>query len=139
MEDVRTGLRLRDERGLIGKIAIAWLLLFAMFVVAGVDAGSIALTRFKVANAADDAAFQAASEFKATGDRVKAFQAAEDAVHQALPGAKIPQGGFQIDPRTGNVTVKVVKKAWSLVAARLSFTKRYVKTSATSTAEPPTL
>jgi uncharacterized membrane protein len=130
---------LRDERGLMGKIAILWLLLLAVLVVVAVDVGSIALTHFKVGNAADKAAFQAASEFKDSADRVKAFQAAQQVVEEDLPGAKIPAEGFSIDTRTGNVTVKVVERAWTLLAGRLSFTRSYAKVSASSTSPPPTL
>jgi uncharacterized membrane protein len=131
--------RLREERGLVGKIAFVWLLMLALFIVAAVDVGSIAVTRFKVANAADKAAFQAASEFKDSADRLKALEAAQRVIEEDVPGAKIPADGFTIDPRTGDVTVKVVKKAWSLVAGRLSFTRSYTKVSASSTSRPPTL
>jgi uncharacterized membrane protein len=131
--------RTRDERGLVGKIAIVWLLLLAMFVVAAVDAGSIALTRFKVANAADKAAFAAAGAYKDTQDRTKALEAAEAVVDHDLPNARIPEGGFEIDTRTGDATVKIVDKAWSLVAARWSYTRPFTKVSATSTSQPPTL
>jgi uncharacterized membrane protein len=136
---MRTSERLRDERGLMGKIAIVWLLLFVVFVVAAVDVGSIGLTLLKVANAADKAAFQAASEFKDSADRLKALRAAQDVVAEDVPGAKIPADGFSIDPQSGDVTVKVVKRAWSLAAGRLSFTRSYTKVSASSTSSPPTL
>jgi len=129
----------RDERGLIGKIAIVWLLLLALLVVAAVDVGSIALTRFKVANAADKAAFAAAGEYKDTQDRLKALEAARQIVEEDVPGAKLPDDGFSIDTQTGYVSVKVVDKAWSLVAGRLSYTRPYTKVSATSTSPPPTL
>ena len=132
------GTRLRDERGLMGKLAIIWLLVLAVLVVAAVDAGSIAIARFKVENAADKAAFQAASEYKESRDRAKAFQAAQDVVEQDVPDAKIPANGFTIDTQTGDVTVKVVDKAWSLVAGRLSYTRDYTKIGATSTSQPPT-
>jgi uncharacterized membrane protein len=136
---MRTRADLRDERGLMGKIAIVWLLLFALFIVASIDVGSITLTRFKVANAADKAAFQAASTFKDSHDRNQALQAAEQAVQEQAPGAKIARGGFSIDVSTGEVTVKVVKRAWTLLAWRLSQTKAYTKAVATSTSGPPTL
>jgi uncharacterized membrane protein len=136
---VRSTALLRDERGLMGKIAVVWLLLLAVFVVAAVDVGSIALTRFKVANAADKAAFQAASEFKDSADRLKAFDAARQIVEEDARGAKIPENGFSIDPATGDVTITVVERSWSLVAGRLSFTRSYTKVTATSTSPPPTL
>lgn len=136
---MRAAERLRDERGLMGKIAIVWLLLLVLFVVAAIDTGSIALTRFKVANAADEAAFQAASEFKGSADRLKALEAAQQVIEKDVPSAKIPADGFTIDPHTGDVTVKVAKKAWSLLAGRLSLTRPYTKVSASSTSPPPTL
>jgi uncharacterized membrane protein len=131
--------RMGDERGLIGKVVFVWLLLLALFVVAVVDVGSIGLTRFKVANAADKAAFAAAGEYKDTQDRNKAFEAAQRIVEHDVPGAKIVANGFEIDTRTGYVTVKIVDRAWSLVAGRLSYTKPYTKVSATSTSQPPAL
>jgi Flp pilus assembly protein TadG len=130
---------MRDERGMVGKFALVWLLLLAVVAVAAVDVGSIALTRFKVANAADKAAFQAAAEYKESHDRIKAFRAAEGVIAEDTPDAKILDDGFAIDPRTGDVTVKVVDRAWSMVAGRFSYTKAYTKVSATSTSEPPTL
>jgi uncharacterized membrane protein len=123
----------------MGKIALVWLLLLAVFVVAAVDVGAIALTRFRVANAADKAAFQAASEFKDSQDRVKAFEAASQVVEDDVPGAKIPADGFSLDPASGDVTVTVVDRSWSLVAGRLSYTRSYTKVAATSTSAPPTL
>jgi uncharacterized membrane protein len=136
---VKAAARLRDERGLMGKIAIVWLVLLVLFVVVAIDTGSIALTRFRVANAADKAAFQAAAEYKDSADRIKAFQAAQRVVDEEAPGAKIPADGFSIDTRTGSVTVTVVRRAWSLVAARLSVTRPYTKVSSSSTSAPPTL
>jgi uncharacterized membrane protein len=131
--------RLRDERGLMGKIAFVWIVLLALFVVAAIDTGSIAVARFKIANAADKAAFQAASEYKDTHDRAKAFAAAQQVVAEEAPRAKLPLSGFSIDPRTGDATVRVVGRAWSLVAGRLSSTRHYTKVTATSTSQPPTL
>jgi uncharacterized membrane protein len=131
--------RLRDERGMVGRIAVVWLLLLAVLALAAVDVGSIALTRFKVSNAADKAAFQAAAEYKESHDRFKALRAAEQVVAEDAPEAKMLEDGFAIDPGTGEVTVKVVQRAWSLIAGRLALTRAYTKVSASSTSEPPTL
>ena len=38
----------RDQRGLVGKFMIVWLLLLAVIVLVGYDAVSIAITTFKV-------------------------------------------------------------------------------------------
>jgi uncharacterized membrane protein len=135
----RAASRLREERGMVGRIAVVWLLLLAVLAVAAVDVGSIALTRFKLANAADKAAFQAAAEYKESHDRFKAFRVAQQVIVEDAPAAKMLEDGFAIDPRTGEVTVKVVQRAWSMVAGRLSLTRAYTKVSAASTSEPPTL
>ena len=42
----------RDQRGLVGKFMIVWLLLLAVIVLVGYDAVSIAITTFKVSDVA---------------------------------------------------------------------------------------
>jgi len=134
---MRLGKRLRDERGLMGKIVVVWLLILAVLVVAGIDTGSILLNRYRVTSAADNAAFEAASAYKTTQNQNAAYQAALQQVNQQVSGARITK--FTIDPRSGRVTLTVVKKAWSLVAGRLSFTKKYLKAVAVATSGPPTV
>lgn len=129
---------LGDERGLVGKLAIVWLILLALFVVAAVDTGSILYTRFKVADAADAASFEAASTFQQTRSSQQALQAATDKVAELIPDAHIPKNGVVIDPQSGEVTVTVVRRAWTLLAGRIAFTKHFVKATATDTSGPPT-
>ncbi len=131
-----TRTRFRGERGLVGKLAILWLVLLAMFVVVAFDAGSIALTRYKVASAAQDAAQEAATAFKQSGNRNDAFQAAVQQVAQEDPGARIPKNGFSIDQSNGQVTVTVVKTASTLIAGRVSLFQDLTKAKATSTSGP---
>jgi uncharacterized membrane protein len=129
--------RLSDERGLIGKIAILWFVLLALFVVAAWDTGSILLTRYKVSSAADAAALQAASVYHSTHNIKSAKQAAIDQVRQEMPGAKLARNGFKVDTANGNVTV--TKSASTLIAGRIGFLKHYTRTEATGTASAPTL
>jgi Flp pilus assembly protein TadG len=131
--------RARDERGLMGKIAILWLVLLALFVVAAIDTGSILYSRFKVADAADTASFEAATAYGQGQDSRVALQVATDKVAELLPDAHIPKDGVVINAETGEVTVTVVRKAWTLVAGRLGFTKHFTKVSATDTNGPSTL
>lgn len=131
-----TRTRFRGERGLVGKLAILWLVLLALFVVAAFDVGSIAFTRYKVASAAQDAAQQAATAFKQSGNRNDAFQAAVQQVAQDDSGARIPKNGFSINQSNGQVTVTVVKSAATLIAARVSFFQDLTKAKATSTSGP---
>ncbi len=131
---------LRDERGLVGKIVILWLVFLAAFVLAAFDAGSIALTRYKVTSAASDAALEAANVFKQTGDRNQAYRAAAELVNEDAPGARIPvKDGFSISPATGAVTVTVVKRASTLIAGRIGFLDSLTRAKATETSGPSTV
>jgi uncharacterized membrane protein len=130
----------RDERGLVGKIVILWLVFLAAFVLAAFDAGSIALTRYKVTSAASDAALEAANVFKQSGDRNQAYQAAVELVNEDVPGARIPaKDGFSIDPQTGKVTIVVVKRASTLIAGRVGFLESLLRAKATETSGPSTV
>ncbi len=131
--------RLSDERGLVGKLAVMWLVVVALLVVAAFDTGSIALTRFKVASAAEKAAFEAAATYKETANRDKAFEAALAELEREAPGSRLAKDGFSINQRTGEVTVKAVDRASTLLASRIGFLKGFTKTTATETAGPPTL
>jgi CBS domain containing-hemolysin-like protein len=131
---------LKDERGLVGKIVILWLVFLAVFVVAAFDAGSIALTRYRVTEAASNAAREAANVFKQTGDRNQAYQAAVELVNQEAPGARIPaKDGFSIEAPTGRVTVVVVKKASTLIAGRIGFLESLTRAKVTDTSGPSTV
>jgi Flp pilus assembly protein TadG len=128
--------RARDERGLMGKITLLWLALLILLVIAAIDTGSILYTRYKVADAADEASFEAATVYKDTQNQQAALQAALAKVKELTPGAHLD---FKLDAKTGEVTLTVTKEAWSLLAGRLSFTERYVKVVETATNGPPVL
>jgi hypothetical protein len=131
---------LRDERGLTGTYVIVWLVILAAIGVAGFDAGSIALTQYKVTSAASDAALEAATVFKETGDRNQAYRAAVESVKHEAPGSLIPaKDGFSIDPRTGRATVVVVKRASTLIAGRIASLDSLVRARAKETSGPSTV
>jgi uncharacterized membrane protein len=131
--------RLRDERGLMGRITILWFVLLALFIVAAWDTGSILLTRYKVSSAADAAATEAASVYKSTRSVASAKQAALDQIKQQMPGAKMTRDGFKLNPANGSVTVTVTKTAATLIVGRISFLKHYTKAVATGAGSPPAL
>jgi uncharacterized membrane protein len=131
---------LRDERGVMRSIAILWLVILAALAVAGFDAGSIAFTQYKVTSAASDAALEAATAFKQTGDRNEAYKAAVQSVKEDAPDSMIPdKDGFAIDPRTGKATVVVVKRASTLIAGRVGFLDSLVRAKAKETSGPRTV
>jgi Flp pilus assembly protein TadG len=131
---------LRDERGLMRTTVIVWLVILAALAVAGFDAGSIALTQYKVTSAASDAALEAATVFKQTGDRNEAYKAAVKLVKEDAPGSLIPaKDGFSIDPRTGKATVVVVKRASTLIVGRIGSLDSLVRAKAKETSGPATV
>jgi uncharacterized membrane protein len=131
---------LRDQRGVMRSMAILWLVILAGLAVAGFDAGSIAFTQYKVTSAASDAALEAATAFKQTGDRNEAYKAAVKSVKEDAPDSMIPdKDGFSIDPRTGKATVVVVKRASTLIAGRVGFLDSLVRAKAKETSGPRTV
>ncbi len=129
--------RASDERGLVGKLMVVWLLLFALLVVAAWDAGSIAITNFKLSNAADAASLDAATAYRDSSSSRDAEAAAQARVEQDVAGARITR--FSIDPSTKEVTLTLVERASTLLAGRIGFLKHFTKVSASSTSGPPLL
>lgn len=126
-----------DERGLMGKLALLWLLVAALLLVLGYDGVRIGVTRFRVAEAAQNAAFEAASTLQETrGDR----QAAYDAAVRAVLDAGLDEDrlrGFVIDPATDAVTVTVASKAPTLLVGRVGFLRPLAKARSTETSPSP--
>lgn len=127
----------RDQAGLVGKIAVVWLLFAVLLVVGGFDAIAIAFTKYRVQDLAASAASSAAIAYKSGGKAVPACQAAVDYLTEHDQEAKIPAGGCAIDPKTGVAAITVRKSASTLVAERLSFTRDYTHLEATESVEPP--
>jgi Flp pilus assembly protein TadG len=128
----------RDQRGFIGKMMGFWLVFLLIFGVAVADAASIAFARYKVADAAGNAATEAAYQYKQTHDVSKACAAAAGVVASADPSAHIPdKSGCSIDKQNGSVTVTVRKVATTLVVSRVSFLQKYGDASATGSAPAP--
>lgn len=125
---------IREERGLVGKIIVIWLLLMVVLGLAGFDTVQILLARYKVSDAAQEASFEPSSELHRSGDRRAALEAALAAVADKDKGARVTE--FTIDPQTQQVTVTVTKKVSTLVAGRVGFLRGFTKATATDTSEP---
>lgn len=134
---IETVRRIRDERGLVGKLLVLWLALLAVVLVGGVDAASITLTTIKASSAADKAAVRGATVFHLEDTRAEAFEAAMQQLSEDMPDAKLDPDDFVIDPPSGRVTVTITARASTLIVGRISFLKHYTKISETSTAHPP--
>ncbi|MGH2589345.1 MAG: hypothetical protein ACRDGW_00940 [Actinomycetota bacterium] len=108
----------RDERGLVGKLLVLWLVFLALVVVALFDAGSIVFARLRVADLAQDAAFASALRFDETGERRQAVRAALASIASSDEDARLSE--LEIS-RRGEVTVVVTDQATTLLAGRIGF------------------
>jgi hypothetical protein len=114
---MRASGRFRDDRGLIGKILLVWLLLLAVLVVGAIDAGSILLARSRAADLAKDASVSAAEAFRHNGDEEQAKLAALDTIADADEPVRLKS----IDVGRREVTVVLVVHADTLVVGRIPF------------------
>lgn len=123
---------LRDERGLIGKLIVAWLLVAALLVVLAIDAGSILLARYRAADLAQDVAFAAAESYAQTGDVDAARVVALGEIERAGSSMRVKR----LDVNGREVTVVVVDHAGTLLLGRLPFAEDFTKVTVTDTAAP---
>lgn len=130
---------LRDETGLIGKIAIIWLLILALLGVGAIDAASIAFTTYRLADIGTTAAGEGAIVFKRTRNIREACERVAQIVGREDPTARLVQGGCEVRRPTGDVTVEIRKRASTLVAHRLPWTEDYAVVDVIETAGVPSL
>jgi hypothetical protein len=107
----------RDDRGLVGKILLVWLLLLVVLVVGALDAGSILLARSRAADLANDASVSASAAFAQSGDEEQAKLAALDTIADADEPVRLKS----IDVGRRQVTVVLVVHADTLVVGRIPF------------------
>jgi Tfp pilus assembly protein PilW len=129
----------RDEAGLVGKMIVIWLLVLAVLAVAAIDAASIAFTTYKLSDVGAAAASEGALVYKRDHNIRETCQRVTQVVSQEEATAKVARGGCSIERPTGLVTVKVRKRADTLVAQRLPWTKKFAVVVVTETAGPPSL
>ena len=130
---------LHDQAGLIGKIALFWIIGLLLVALLMLDGLSIVLTTFKLSNTAQAAATTAATTYKNLHDVTKACEAAQlDLLHDNL---QPPENDTwcKINTTTGMATIALHSIASSLVLGRLSFTEDFTKISVKETAEPSSL
>jgi hypothetical protein len=129
----------RDEAGLVGKMIVVWLLVLAILAVAAIDAASIAFTTYKLSDVGSAAASEGALVYKKGHNVRETCQRVERVVAKEEAAATIARGGCSIERPTGLVTVKIRKRANTLVAQRLPWTKKFALVVVTETAGPPSL
>ena len=136
----RTPDRLRSaQTGAVGMMIIMWLAVVVFLGVAAIDAGSIAFTKFRLADVASTASTAAANAYRASPNTVTACQAAEASIAAEDASAKLAKKGCIVDAQTQTVTITVRKEAHTIIAAHVGFTKKFTKVSATETNGPTAL
>ena len=136
----RTPHRLQDRQaGAVGMMIVIWLAVVVLLGITAIDAGSIAFTKFRLADVASSASTQAANAFRAGQNVAAACQAAEASILADDASAKLAKKGCTVDAQSGVVTITVRKEAKTIIAGRLGFTKTFTKVTATETNGPTAL
>jgi uncharacterized membrane protein len=126
---------LRDERGMVGKLAVVWLLLFALFMVAAVDTVSIVSTRLHLSTIATNAASDGVAAWRTNRDANQACQVAEATVRSEDPSLRLGKRWCVVDAG-GVITITLHKSAKTLLAGRIESTKKYANVSDSETSRP---
>jgi hypothetical protein len=120
-----------DERGLIGKILVLWLVILGVVVVVLVDGGSIVLARLRTHDLARDAASAAEERLSETGKRRQAVRTALETIGEADDDARLVELGVS---GRGDVTVVVSDRVGTLLIGRLGFFEHLTTATASDTA-----
>lgn len=129
----------RDETGLVGKMVIVWLLVLAVLALGAIDAASIAFTTYRLSDIGSTAASEGALMFRRDHDVRETCERVVQVVTEEEPTARLARGGCNVETPTGLVTVKIRKRASTLVAQRIPWTEEFATVVVTETAGPPSL
>jgi Putative Flp pilus-assembly TadE/G-like len=130
---------MRNEAGLVGKVIVVWLIVIAVIGVVALDGGSILFTRFRLSDAAASAAAAGAQAWSDGHDTEAACTAALTSVEQDDAQASRTKGWCKVDPKSGEVTITLRKRAKTVLAGRLGFTTGYTKVVAVESGSPSQL
>ena len=129
---------LHDQAGLIGKVAVFWIIAALLAALLILDALSIVLTTVRLSSTAQGAASAAATAYKNVPDPAKACEAAS--IELLRDNTPVPESeGWCKITTTGSAVISLHAVASSLVLGRLSATEDYTKISVKETAEPSSL
>ncbi len=127
--------RLSDERGLVGKLLVVTIVTILVVGLALIETGSIVFTKISLDNTATTVAADAARELASNGTPATACNAALRSAHENDEGARLVQ--CNANPSTGIVSIRLRKKASTIIVQRLDFLKKLGVVKATATAGPP--
>ena len=119
---------LADQSGMVGKAAVLWLLILAVFGIAVADAASIARTTLRTSEVAALAASEGAAAFRVAGrSALEACEAVAASVAEQDPSLKVGSKGCVVDTETGRVTVTLRTEADVIAADRFEPTVRFTR------------
>ena len=118
-----------EERGLVGKLIVLWLVVLALVVVIAIDGASILLARIHVAEVAQTAADAGVGPIQEGHSREKALRAALSALADADEDAHLES----FETSSGSVTVEVSDHARTLLFGRFGLLEGLTKVSASRT------
>lgn len=125
-----------DQAGLIGKVAIIWIVILLVVGLLVLDGISIVLTTFKLSSTAQGAASTAATTYHSSHDVGQACQTAEpDLLNDNVD---VPKNNTwcKIDTTSGQATITLKTTASSLILGRISFTKGLTEVEVKEEAAP---
>lgn len=125
----------QDQSGLLGKIALIWLLFIALLGVAAVDTASIVFTKFKLSDVAVNAANAGVAAYKTTESGRQACAAAAATVKAEDDSLELHSGDCKVNAQGGSVTIILRTEAKTLLAGRLPFTESFAKVVMRETVE----
>jgi hypothetical protein len=125
--------RLSEDRGLVGKIIVLWLVLATVVVIVAIDGGAILLARSRAEDLADDASASASQAYRDTGDEEAAKLAALDTIADADEPVRLKR----IDVGRRTVTVVLTTKADTLVVGRIPMFDDLARVTVTGSTEVP--
>ena len=122
-----------DERGLVGKFIVGWLIIVAVIGLAAVDFTSIAFTTFRLSDIASSAASEAASQFNRGANQTRACQAAERSILDQDEAVRMV-GCRRVEADRFSLTVR--KQASTLIVNKVGFLESYGRVTRTESAAP---
>jgi hypothetical protein len=135
-----SALRIADDRGLIGKMLVVWVVVIALLGVAALDTISIVRTRLSLSDTAVDAAAEGVSNYSAHHNVGDACAAAAELVAHADRRFHVPRrGGCVVDPATGKVTIILRTRASTIFVGRFGPVSKFARIVEQATIGPPSL
>lgn len=125
--------RISDERGLVGKILILWLVVLALVVVVAIDGGTILVAKIRTRDLAGTAADAGAAAIDAGRSRERATQAALRALADADEDAQLER--FEVSQ--SSVTAEVSDEVGTILVGRFGLFEDLTVTRASVTTRLP--